>query len=403
MKLKKFNVTSITNYIKVSLESDIILSNINIEGEVSNLKYHVNGNIYFSLKDDNCKINCVMYSDYAKNLNIEIQDGDKVDIVGRLFVYAKEGNYQITCYLIEKQGLGEEYKKFEIIKNTLKEKGYFDESRKKPIPKICFNIGIITSFTGAVINDIMNVSIRKNSLINFKVFNSLVQGSEAYKNIIQGITYFNREKNVDVIIIARGGGSFEDLNPFNNEMLAEEIYKSEIPIVSGVGHETDFTICDFVSDLRASTPTAAAEICIPNIEDIRSSINEYKNLLNRIMESKIEIFKNMILTNKVYISSYSPLNVLRDKQIFINKSFAKLNDFMKNTLSKNKLIISELKSILEKNDFNEILNKGFVLIRDEKSNFIRSANEVSDFQKVSLIFKDGSIDGTFLKEGGREK
>lgn len=403
MKLKKFNVTSITNYIKVSLESDIVLSNINIEGEVSNLKYHINGNIYFSLKDDNCKINCVMYSDYAKNLNTELQDGDKVDIVGRLFVYAKEGNYQITCYLIEKQGLGEEYKKFEILKNTLREKGYFDESKKKPIPKVCFNIGIITSLTGAVLKDIMNVSVRKNSLVNFKVFNSLVQGSEAYKSIIQGINYFNIEKNVDVIIIARGGGSFEDLNPFNNELLAEEIFKSEIPIVSGVGHETDFTICDFVSDLRASTPTAAAEICISNIEDVRNSINEYKNSLNKSMQSYMEVLRNKILTNKVYISSYSPLKVLRDKQIYINKSFTKINDIMKNTINDYKLILNEFKFMIEKNDFNEILNKGFVLIRDDKSNFIRSAEEVSDFQKVSLIFKDGSIDGTFLKEGGREK
>ncbi len=403
MKLKKFNVTSITNYIKVSLESDIVLSNINIEGEVSNLKYHINGNIYFSLKDDNCKINCVMYSDYAKNLNTELQDGDKVDIVGRLFVYAKEGNYQITCYLIEKQGLGEEYKKFEILKNTLREKGYFDESKKKPIPKVCFNIGIITSLTGAVLKDIMNVSVRKNSLVNFKVFNSLVQGSEAYKSIIQGINYFNIEKNVDVIIIARGGGSFEDLNPFNNELLAEEIFKSEIPIVSGVGHETDFTICDFVSDLRASTPTAAAEICISNIEDVRNSINEHKNSLNKSMQSYMEVLRNKILTNKVYISSYSPLKVLRDKQIYINRSFTKINDIMKNTINDYKLILNEFKFMIEKNDFNEILNKGFVLIRDDKSNFIRSAEEVSDFQKVSLIFKDGSIDGTFLKEGGREK
>ena len=268
MKLKKFSVTSLTNYIKLSLESDIILSNVNVEGEVSNLKYHSNGNIYFSLKDDTCKINCIMFSRYVENLDFEIKDGENINIVGKISVYDREGTYQIVCYMIEKQGIGELYKQFEILKKNLEQKGYFNELHKKPIPKICFNIGVITSATGAVIQDILNVSKRKNRFVNIKVFNSLVQGNEAYKDIVQGIRYFNIENNVDVIIIARGGGSIEDLWAFNNEILAEEIYKSKIPIVSGVGHETDVTICDFVSDLRASTPTAAAEICIPDFDSI---------------------------------------------------------------------------------------------------------------------------------------
>lgn len=400
MKLKKFNVTSLTNYIKVSLESDILLSNINIEGEISNLKYHTNGNIYFSLKDDNCKINCVVFGDYVKNLNCEIEDGEKVDVVGRLSVYGKEGSYQIFCYLIEKQGLGEEYKKFEILKKSLDEKGYFDESFKKPIPKICFNIGVITSATGSVIKDIIHVSDRKNSFVNFKIFNSLVQGDKAYKDIVQGIRYFNIEKNVDVIIIARGGGSFEDLSPFNSEVLADEIFKSEIPIVSGVGHETDFTICDFVSDLRASTPTAAAEICVPNMEDLKNFLEDSKNSLNRIVKNNIGIFKNKVLDNRIFISTHSPSKILGNKKIFIGDCFSKLNFIMKNNLKNFKEVLNDLNVGLQKNNFNEILNKGFVLICDDKYKFIKSSDEILDFQKVSLIFKDGVVRGTFTKEDG---
>ena len=234
--------------------------------------------------------------------------------------------------------------------------------------------------------------------MNFKIFNSLVQGDEAYKDIVQGIHYFNIEKNVDVIIIARGGGSFEDLAPFNNEVLADEIFKSEIPIVSGVGHETDFTICDFVSDLRASTPTAAAEICIPNMEDLENSLSDLRNSLNRIMKNRIEILKNKILENR--ISAHSPSKVLGDKKIFVKDSFSKLNFIVKNNLNNFKEVLNDLKISLQKNNFSEILNKGFVLVCDEKSKFIKSYNDVPDFQKISLIFKDGSVKGIFTKEDG---
>ena len=193
MKLKRFSVTSLTNYIKVSLETDILLSNVNVEGEVSNVKYHGNGNVYFSLKDDNCKINCIMFSQYTDDLDFEIKDGESVSVVGKISVYQREGTYQIICYIIERQGVGDLYKQFESIKESLRIKGYFDEENKKPVPKICFNVGVITSKTGAVIQDILNVHRRKNRFVNIKVFDSLVQGSEAYKTIIQGIRYFNIE------------------------------------------------------------------------------------------------------------------------------------------------------------------------------------------------------------------
>ncbi len=400
MKLKKFSVTSLNNYIKLSLESDILLSNVNVEGEVSNLKYHSNGNIYFSLKDDTSKINCIMFSNYVDNLDFELRDGENVNIAGKISVYIKEGTYQIFCYMIERQGVGELYKQFEILKNSLREKGYFDESHKKPIPKICFNIGVITSKTGAVIQDILNVSKRKNNMINIKVFNSLVQGSEAYKDIIQGIRYFNIEKNVDVIIIARGGGSLEDLWAFNNEILAEEIFKSQIPIVSGVGHETDFTICDFVSDLRASTPTAAAEICIPDIESIIFAIDDYRDSLDKNFRNHIAILKNRIYENRARISHYSPLNILGEKKAYISNIVLKLNSVIKNEISKNKEKLNSLRINLEKNDFNQVFDKGFALIKDKDGKIIKSSKEIKDSENISLVFKDGEVKGVFTKERG---
>lgn len=403
MKLKKFNVTSLTNYIKISLESDILLSNISVEGEVSNLKYHSNGNIYFSLKDDKCKINCIMFSRYVDDLDFEIKNGDSISISGKISVYDKEGTYQIICYLIEKQGLGGLYKKFELLKSDLEKRGYFDQENKKLIPKICFNVGIITSSTGAVLQDILNVSKRKNNFVNIKVFNSLVQGNEAYKDIIQGIRYFNIEKNVDVIIIARGGGSIEDLWAFNNEILAEEIYKSDIPIVSGVGHETDFTICDFVSDFRASTPTAAAEICIPDFDSIVFMIDDCRDKLDKNIKTYIEGLKNRIIENKIRINEYSPLNILKDKKVLVNNFVFKLNKVMFKKINQNKEKLNDLKINLEKNDFNQILGKGFVLISDENSNFIKNSEGIKDFQKVNLIFNDGSVKVNLTREGSGTK
>lgn len=403
MKLKKFDVTSLTNYIKISLESDILLSNVNVEGEVSNLKYHTNGNIYFSLKDDKCKINCIMFSRYVEDLDFEIKDGESINISGKISVYDKEGTYQIICFVIEKQGLGELYQKFEILKNDLEKKGYFDPENKKIIPKFCFNIGIITSSTGAVLQDILNVSKRKNPFVKIKVFNSLVQGSEAHKDIIQGIRYFNIEKNVDVVIIARGGGSIEDLWAFNNEILAEEIYKSKIPIVSGVGHETDFTICDFVSDMRASTPTAAAEICIPDFNSIVFMVDDCRDRLDKNIKNCMESFKNKIIENQIFINKYSPLNILKDKSVMVNNFILKLNKIMFDKISRSKDKLNNLKINLEKNDFNQILEKGFVLILDENSKFIKRSNQVKDFQKVKLIFSDGNIKVDLIKEGREEK
>ncbi len=398
MKLKQFSVSSLTNYIKVSLEGDILLSNINVRGEVSNFKRHSNGNIYFSLKDNEAKINCVIFNRYLEDFDLDIKDGDQIDVLGKISLYMKEGSYQIICYMVEKAGVGELHKEFEILKKRLKEKGYFDESKKKPIPKFAFNIGVITSKTGAVIEDILNASKRRNPFVTIKIFNSLVQGADAYRDIIEGIRYFNIEKNVDVIIIARGGGSLEDLWVFNNEILAEEIFKSEIPIVSGVGHETDFTICDFVSDLRASTPTAAAEICIPDMDSILFSIDNYKNMMERTVKSKLSSIKNKLYENTISLNRYSPKNIIKDKKLEIHNKHLELKRIMDSSLGRIKDRLSNIGLKLQKNDITQILDKGFTLIYDDTSKILKDSSDISSDKDIFIMFKNEVVKGKFIKE-----
>ena len=262
MKLKTLTVTELNNYIKRTLDNDFILNNLLVKGEISNLKYHSSGHIYFSLKDTSSKINCVMFKSNALELDFKLKRYGSSGIC-RCSLYPGLGSMQLYINKLQKEGLGELHIKFEKLKNKLAKEGYFSEENKKAIPIMPKKIGIVTSETGAVIRDIINVTRRRNSLVDIVLYPALVQGEGAYKTIISGIEYFNKNKNVDVIIIGRGGGSIEDLWNFNEEELAKTIFKSKIPIISAVGHEVDFTISDFVSDVRASTPSQAAEIAVP--------------------------------------------------------------------------------------------------------------------------------------------
>ena len=276
MKIKTLTVSEVNNYLKRIIDNDFILNNLSVKGEISNLKYHSSGHIYFSLKDEGGKINCVMFRSKAIMLNLTLEEGMGVVIGGRASIYPQNGSIQLYCDTIEQEGRGELYIKFERLKEKLSKEGYFDEELKKEVPKFPSRVGIVTSPTGAAIRDIINVSRRRNRLVDLVLYPAKVQGIGAYKEVIDGIKYFNRTKSVDVIIIGRGGGSIEELWNFNEEELAKAIFKSKIPIISAVGHEVDFTISDFVSDVRAATPSQGAEIAVPLQSDIEDAI-EYKN------------------------------------------------------------------------------------------------------------------------------
>ena len=272
------SVRELNLYVKDLVDRDDFLNNVYVKGEISNFKRHYTGHLYFTLKDKDSLIKCVMFKSYTSNIKFEPQDGMQVVILGQVAVYERDGVYQIYVKGMEQEGLGALYEAYEKLKAKLEAQGLFDESHKKEIPLLPKAIGVVTSKTGAVIKDIINVTTRRFPNVVIKLYPSAVQGVGAAETIVEGIKYFNKAKNVDTIIIARGGGSLEDLWPFNEEITAHAIYESEIPIISAVGHETDFTIADFVADLRAPTPSAAGELAVPDLEELKWKIQNIINI-----------------------------------------------------------------------------------------------------------------------------
>ena len=291
MAYNPISVTDLNKYIKEKIDGDKILNNVLVKGEISNYKHHYTGHLYFTLKDENSLIKCIMFKSSAINLKFEPKDGMKVMIFGTVSVFERDGVYQIYAKAMQEDGMGSLYKAYEEMKARLEKEGLFDVSHKKKIPLIPKCIGVLTSNTGAVIRDIINVSTRRNPNVYIKLLPVPVQGEGAAEKIAEAIKTMNDKKLADIIIVARGGGSLEDLWPFNEEIVARAIYNSELPIISAVGHETDFTIADFVADLRAPTPSAAAELAVPNISDIVLKLDSYTNRYKLALKKKVEFMK----------------------------------------------------------------------------------------------------------------
>ena len=280
-------VTQINNYIKALMEQVPVLQNVWIKGEISNLKFHSSGHIYLTLKDGGAVLKAVMFRGAAQNLQFKPADGNKVLARGRISVYEAGGQYQLYIEEMEAEGMGDLYAKFEELKKKLYEEGLFDEDKKKPIPDFPETIGIVTSPTGAAIRDMINVIQRRYPVVKIIVYPCLVQGESASQSIVDGINYFNTVNPVDLIITGRGGGSIEDLWAFNEENTARAVFASAIPVISAVGHEVDFTICDFVADLRAPTPSAAAELAVPDILELRRNIDSAKARISVLLKNKV--------------------------------------------------------------------------------------------------------------------
>lgn len=395
MKLKTLTVTELNNYIKRTLDNDFILNNLLVKGEISNLKYHSSGHIYFSLKDTSSKINCVMFKSNALELDFKLEEGMEVVASCRCSLYPGLGSMQLYINKLQKEGLGELHIKFEKLKNKLAKEGYFSEENKKAIPIMPKKIGIVTSETGAVIRDIINVTRRRNSLVDIVLYPALVQGEGAYKTIISGIEYFNKNKNVDVIIIGRGGGSIEDLWNFNEEELAKTIFKSKIPIISAVGHEVDFTISDFVSDVRASTPSQAAEIAVPLEEEIFTEINNYKDRINEIIDRKFLYEREKLLNYKKFLSLNNPEIIISNSYLDLDRLKDSLNKIIENKIDKEKMKLKSLSDILQVHNPINVLNKGYTIIKDNNHNIISSKEEINKLEEINIVFKDGEIKGKF--------
>lgn len=343
MKGCKFeSVTKLSQYLKRIIESDINLKNIYIKGEISNFKAHQFGHLYFSIKDSTSLINCVMFKGFADKIDKNFVDGDEVEIIADVVVYQAGGRYQLQVKKMKKSGEGSLYQKFEELKKKLLQEGLFDSKFKKSLPKFPNRIGVVTSSTGAVIQDIINVGSKRNPKINILLYPASVQGTGAEKEIVKGIEYFNNEKNVDVLIIGRGGGSIEDLWPFNEEIVARAIFSSVIPIISAVGHETDTTISDLVADVRAATPSQAAEFAVPNIQEEKFKIQKVLNRILVAMKNTINTKRNLLKLYKAKL--VSPEYIINEYRLKISSIYEKFNYQIDSNIQDKKNLLNNYKS-----------------------------------------------------------
>ena len=388
MKINPITVTELNLYVKNKVAEDEYLNNVYVSGEISNFKHHYSGHMYFTLKDENSLIKCVMFKSYTATLNFVPKDGMKVNVLGTVSVYERDGIYQIYAKAMVEDGVGALYEEYEKLKKKLELEGLFDESHKKPIPFMPKVVGVLTSNTGAVIRDIINVSTRRNPNVNIRLLPVPVQGEGAGIKIAKAIKQMNELKLADVLIIGRGGGSLEDLWQFNEEIVARAIYESEIPIVSAVGHETDFTIADFVADLRAPTPSAAAELVVSDIYDVKNTLDIYENRLKILLKRKTEVMRlrfEKVMASKVY---KDPLKNINDKYLEVDR-FAKLiENFGVLKIQKVKGDFSKLVAKLDTLSPLKTLSRGYS-ITEKNGNVVTSAKELVQGDELRLRFIDG--------------
>ena len=390
-------VTDLNKYIKDKIADDEYLNNILIKGEISNFKNHYTGHMYFTLKDENSLVKCIMFKSYAQKLTFMPKDGMKVLIIGSVSVFERDGVYQIYAKVMEEDGLGDLYTKYQELKNKLERQGLFDEQHKKEIPMYPKIVGVLTSQTGSVIKDIINVSTRRNPNVYIRLLPVPVQGEGDAEKIAYGIDYMNRYQLSDVLIIARGGGSLEDLWPFNEEIVARSIYKSEIPIISAVGHETDFTIADFVADLRAPTPSAAAELAVPDVYELKQKLNTYRNRL------KMALSKNLQIARLRYEKCMSS-SIFREPTRYINENYIRIDNYIKQLVN-----LVKVKYEKEKTNYIKIvtrldtlsplktLTRGYS-ITEKDGKIIKSKIELDIDDDINIRFSDGNVEAKIVKK-----
>lgn len=382
------SVSQVNMYIKNMFMRDYKLNDISVKGEISNCKYHSSGHIYFTIKDKTSQLSCVMFATMRKNLEFKLEEGQSVIVDGNISVYERDGKYQLYARNITKEGFGKLYEEYEKLKKRLLEEGLFDKSKKRKIPAYAAKIGVVTARTGAVIQDICNVSNRRNPYVQIILYPAKVQGTGAAETIIKGIKYFEKT-DVDTIIIGRGGGSIEDLWAFNDEKLARVIAGCKKPIISAVGHETDTTIADYAADLRAPTPSAAAELAVYSYRETVIALREAGHSLRWQMENILKIKKLKLAGYITVIQHESPKNLINDRRMFVADMQEKIENLMRQKLVSSKhqleLYIQEMKGLspLYK------LQGGYAYVSDESGRNIKSVDELKKGEQINLAFKDG--------------
>ena len=394
MKINPITVTELNKYVKDSIAQDEFLNNVLVKGEISNYKHHYTGHLYFTLKDEKSLIKCVMFKTYADNLNFEPKDGMKIILFGTVSVFERDGIYQIYAKSMQEDGVGDLYAAYEKLKEKLALEGLFDEKYKKKIPMLPKVIGVLTSNTGAVIRDIINVSTRRNPNVYIKLLPVPVQGPGAAEKIVKAINKMNDEKLADVIILGRGGGSLEDLWPFNEEIVARAIFASELPIISAVGHETDFTIADFVADLRAPTPSAAAELAVPDIEDLKYDLNLYNRRMKMALKKKTEVMRlrfEKCMNSSCYQDPYQKIN---DRYLLVDKYMRQLENLEIRKIKDAKIKMTGLISKLDALSPLKTLARGYSLVENEDKKVVTNAKDLKSGEKINIKFKDGVANAT---------
>jgi len=397
-----YTVSEIARDIKRVIEQ--FIAPIWIEGEVSNFTVSRMGHIYFSLKDQTAVLNCTIWRSQSLSIPFQIVNGMRLVVFGNVTTYAMQSQYQLNVQQVRAAGLGSLFLAFEALKKKLSAEGLFDAERKKPIPSYPIQIGVITSQTGAAVRDFLQVSRRRNPSVAIYLYPALVQGREAAATIIQGIQVFNRRKNVDFIVITRGGGSLEDLWTFNEEALVRAIAQSTLPVVSAVGHEVDFTLCDFVADLRAPTPSAAAEMTIPERERILYQIEQTHQKMRRIIAVRLDNLYQKITNISRRLFLNRPLELLRQRIQRVDDLEAQIIKIFNNRIRSLKIELENFSKTLEVLDPRAILERGFAIVYqlpDRK--IIKSINAIAVGEKVGVELKDGELFARAEKVHPRKK
>lgn len=372
------------------------MNRISIKGEISNCKYHTSGILYFTLKDASSTISALMFASDCKNLSFRMKEGDKVVATGSIRVYERDGKYQLYAREIELDGAGNLYLKYEALKQELEEMGMFAQEYKRPIPKYVKRVGVVTAPTGAAVQDIRNIAARRNPYVQLILYPALVQGDGAIQSIINGIHALD-ELGVDVMIVGRGGGSIEDLWAFNEEAVARAIFECETPIISAVGHETDTTIADFVADLRAPTPSAAAELAIYDYQAVEAQRKQYYNRMYRDMEQKLTWYYNRLEQLRVRLRYVSPEHKLRDEQRYVAELEEKLLTQMNRMIEQKKHEFAILAGRLDGLSPAKKLSQGYAYVSDMDGKAIKDAKNVKVDDTVKIHLLEGSLDAKVIK------
>lgn len=392
-----FSVTQINEYIKMTLESNPVLRDVWLRGEISNFKSNYSsGHMYFSLKDESSSIRAVMFRGYSSRLKFRPESGMRVVVHGKISTYAVSGDYQIIIDDMQPDGAGALAIAFEQLKVRLSAEGLFDPARKKPIPPFARSVGVITSASGAALHDIINVSGRRCPSARIVIYPAYVQGELAPRSLAGGIKFFNDKHPVDVIIIGRGGGSAEDLWCFNDENLARVIAESEIPVISAVGHETDFTICDFVSDMRAPTPSAAAEIALPDTAELRARISHLRHKADMAVGRRTLMLESRLDALKKSCELHSPVRVLEEKSARFIRLEEKLDALVKRNIecsdNRFRMLITRLEGV----NPLAVLSHGYAMVEGEDGRIISSISEVRLGERVDIGLSDGRVQAEII-------